>query len=105
MVDESVIEKAERRYWKDSQQQQDGSQIKEVDLVVQAEQVDYDFCWVWDSRILRSNVWALLPFVADTTSRISVGTGVAVVSSLEHATANNASSPRAAVKSATKVVT
>jgi len=24
------------------------SQIKEVDLVVQAEQVGYDFCWVWE---------------------------------------------------------
>ena len=54
------------------------SQIKEVDLVVQAEQAGYDFCWVWDSPMLRSNVWALLALVADRTSRIAVGPGVAV---------------------------
>lgn len=54
------------------------SQIKEVDLVVQAEQLGYDFCWVWDSPMIRSNVWALLALVADRTSRIAVGPGVAV---------------------------
>ncbi len=54
------------------------SQIKEVDLVVQAEQVGYDFCWVWDSPMIRSNLWALLALVADRTSRIAVGPGVAI---------------------------
>jgi 5,10-methylenetetrahydromethanopterin reductase len=54
------------------------SQIKEVDLVVQAERVGYDFCWVWDSPMIRSNVWALLALVADRTSRIAVGPGVAI---------------------------
>ena len=41
------------------------SQIKEVDLVVEAERAGYDFCWVWDTPMLRSNVWALLALVAD----------------------------------------
>jgi len=54
------------------------SQIKEVDLVVQAEQLGYDFCWVWDSPMIRSNVWALLALVADRTSHIAVGPGVAI---------------------------
>ena len=36
------------------------SQINEVDLAVAAERVGYDFCWVWDSPMIRSNLWAVL---------------------------------------------
>ena len=54
------------------------SQINEVDLVVQAENVGYDFCWVWDSPMIRSNIWALLALVADRTNRIAIGSGVAI---------------------------
>jgi len=54
------------------------SQIKEVDLVIQAEKAGYDFCWVWDSPMIRSNIWALLALVADRTSRIAIGSGVAI---------------------------
>ena len=54
------------------------SQIKEADLVVRAEHVGYDFCWVWDSPMIRSNLWALLALVADRTSHIAVGPGVAI---------------------------
>ena len=54
------------------------SQINEVDLVVQAEKVGYDFCWVWDSPMIRSNLWVLLALVADRTNRIAVGPGVAI---------------------------
>jgi 5,10-methylenetetrahydromethanopterin reductase len=65
------------------------SQIKEVDLVVQAENAGYDFCWVWDSPMIRSNLWALLALVADRTSRIAIGPGVAVPAlSMAPATAN-----------------
>lgn len=53
-------------------------QINQVDLVVQAERVGYDFCWVWDSPMIRSNVWAVLALVADRTSTIRVGSGVAI---------------------------
>ena len=56
------------------------SQIHEVDLVIQAESVGYDFCWVWDSPMIRSNLWALLALVADRTTTIAVGPGVAVPS-------------------------
>ncbi|NNL87212.1 MAG: LLM class flavin-dependent oxidoreductase, partial [Myxococcales bacterium] len=54
------------------------SQINEVELVVRAEELGYDFCWVWDSPMIRSNVWALLARVADRTTRIAIGPGVAV---------------------------
>ena len=54
------------------------SQINEVDLAVAAERVGYDFCWVWDSPMIRSNLWAVLALVADRTSTIRVGSGVAV---------------------------
>lgn len=54
------------------------SQIDEVDLVVEAERVGYDFCWVWDSPMIRSNIWALMALVADRTSSIRVGSGVAI---------------------------
>lgn len=54
------------------------SQIDEVDLVVRAEEVGYDFCWVWDSPMIRSNLWAVLALVADRTSTIDIGPGVAV---------------------------
>ena len=54
------------------------TQVSEVGLAVEAEQQGYDFCWVWDSPMIRSNVWALLALVADRTSRIAVGPGVAV---------------------------
>ncbi len=54
------------------------SQISEVDLAVEAERVGYDFVWVWDSPMIRSNLWAVLALVADRTSTIRVGPGVAV---------------------------
>jgi len=65
------------------------SQIDQVDLVLQAESVGYDFCWVWDSPMIRSNLWALLTLVADRTSRIAIGPGVAIPAlSMAPATAN-----------------
>src|SRR5262245_39879983 len=54
------------------------SQINEVGLAVAAERAGYDFCWVWDSPMIRSNLWAVLALVADRTSTLRVGSGVAV---------------------------
>ena len=54
------------------------SQITEVDLAVEAERVGYDFVWAWDSPMIRSNLWSLLTLVADRTSSIRVGSGVAI---------------------------
>ena len=54
------------------------SQIDEVGLAVEAERVGYDFVWVWDSPMIRSNLWSVLTLVADRTSTIRVGPGVAI---------------------------
>ena len=54
------------------------SQINEVDLAVRVESRGYDFCWVWDSPMIRSNVWATLALIADRTHHISLGPGVAI---------------------------
>lgn len=54
------------------------SQIGEVDLAVRAEEVGYDFVWVWDSPMIRSNLWSVLTLVADRTSTIRLGPGVAI---------------------------
>lgn len=54
------------------------SQVGEVDLAVQAETKGYDFVWVWDSPMIRSGLWSVMTLVADRTSRIRVGSGVAI---------------------------
>ncbi|MDH3680838.1 MAG: LLM class flavin-dependent oxidoreductase [Acidimicrobiia bacterium] len=54
------------------------SQVTEVDLAVEAERVGYDFVWVWDSPMIRSNLWSVLTLVADRTSSIRLGPGVAI---------------------------
>ncbi|MEC7874605.1 MAG: LLM class flavin-dependent oxidoreductase [Actinomycetota bacterium] len=52
--------------------------IDDIDLAVQAEGFGYDFCWVWDSPLLRSNLWVVMALVAERTERIRVGSGVAI---------------------------
>lgn len=54
------------------------SHVDDLDLAVEAENNGFDFCWVWDSPMLRSNLWSVLTLVADRTSRIRVGPGVAI---------------------------
>ena len=54
------------------------SRFDEIDLAVEAERSGYDFCWVWDSPLLRSNLWVMMALVAERTQRISVGSGVAI---------------------------
>lgn len=54
------------------------SQVAEADLAVEAERVGYDFVWVWDSPMIRSNLWSVLTLVADRTSSIRIGPGVAI---------------------------
>ena len=54
------------------------SRFDEIDLAVEAERSGYDFCWVWDSPLLRSNLWVMMALVAERTQRIRVGSGVAI---------------------------
>lgn len=54
------------------------NKIDEVGVAVHAENLGYDFCWVTDSPMIRSNVWAVMALVAQQTQRLRLGTGVAV---------------------------
>ncbi|MFH1602334.1 MAG: LLM class flavin-dependent oxidoreductase [Pseudomonadota bacterium] len=54
------------------------SKIDEIGLATHAENLGYDFCWVTDSPMLRSNPWAVMALVALQTRRMRIGTGVAV---------------------------
>ncbi|MDP7547804.1 MAG: LLM class flavin-dependent oxidoreductase, partial [Alphaproteobacteria bacterium] len=54
------------------------AKIDEVGFVTHAENLGYDFCWVTDSQMIRSNPWAVLALIAQATRTIRIGTGVAV---------------------------
>jgi alkanesulfonate monooxygenase SsuD/methylene tetrahydromethanopterin reductase-like flavin-dependent oxidoreductase (luciferase family) len=52
--------------------------VDDVALVTEAEAMGYDFCWAFDSPMLRSNPFVLLGLAARETRRIRLGVGVAV---------------------------
>ena len=54
------------------------AKIDEVGFVTHAENLGYNFCWVTDSQMIRSNPWAVLALIAQQTRTIRIGTGVAV---------------------------
>ncbi len=54
------------------------SKIDDIDYVVRAEELGYDSAWMADSQMIWSDVYASLAIAAHRTSRIRVGTGVAV---------------------------
>lgn len=54
------------------------SHIGDVDYVVRAEQLGYSHAWLADSQMLWSDCYATLALAAYRTSRIQLGTGVAV---------------------------
>lgn len=54
------------------------SHIGDVDYVVRAEQLGFSHAWLADSQMLWSDCYATLALAADRTSRIRLGTGVAV---------------------------
>ncbi len=54
------------------------SKIDDIDYVVRAEELGYDSVWMADSQMIWSDVYASLALAAHRTSRIRVGTGVAV---------------------------
>lgn len=54
------------------------SKVDEVGLVTHAENLGYDYCWVTDSPMIRSDTWATLALAAQQTRTIRLGTGVAV---------------------------
>ncbi len=54
------------------------SKIDEIGFISHAENLGYDFCWVSDSQMIRSNPWSVLALAAQQTRTIRLGTGVAV---------------------------
>jgi 5,10-methylenetetrahydromethanopterin reductase len=54
------------------------SHIGDLDYVVRAEQLGYSHAWLADSQMLWSDCYATLALAADRTSKINLGTGVAV---------------------------
>ena len=54
------------------------SHIGDIDYVVRAEQLGYSHAWMADSQMLWSDCYATLALAATRTSRIRLGTGVAV---------------------------
>ena len=53
-------------------------QVNEVDLLVRAEHLGYDFVWTFDSPMISSSPWVVLAVAAERTSSIRLGVGVAV---------------------------
>lgn len=54
------------------------SHIGDIDYVVRAEELGYSHAWLADSQMLWSDCYATLALAATRTSRINLGTGVAV---------------------------
>jgi hypothetical protein len=54
------------------------SHIGDIDYVVRAEELGFSHAWMADSQMLWSDCFATLALVADRTSRINIGTGVAI---------------------------
>lgn len=54
------------------------SHINDIGYVVRAEELGYSHAWLADSQMLWSDCYATLALAADRTSRINIGTGVAI---------------------------
>ena len=54
------------------------SHITDIDYVVRAEELGYSHAWLADSQMLWSDCYAALAVAATRTSRINLGTGVAI---------------------------
>ena len=71
------------------------SQITDIDYAVLAEELGFDDLWFADSQMIWSDVYATMALAAARTTRIRIGTGVAVagtrsapVTAAAHATIN-----------------
>jgi alkanesulfonate monooxygenase SsuD/methylene tetrahydromethanopterin reductase-like flavin-dependent oxidoreductase (luciferase family) len=54
------------------------SHVGDIGYVVRAEELGYSHAWLADSQMIWSDCYATLALVADRTSRINIGTGVAI---------------------------
>ncbi|SVD70595.1 uncharacterized protein METZ01_LOCUS423449, partial [marine metagenome] len=54
------------------------SHVGDIDYIVRAEELGYSHAWLADSQMIWSDCYAALALAADRTSRIKLGTGVAI---------------------------
>ena len=54
------------------------SHVGDIDYIVRAEALGYSHAWLADSQMIWSDCYAALALAADRTSRIKLGTGVAI---------------------------
>ena len=54
------------------------SRPADLDYVVEAERLGFTHCWMADSQMIWSDVYAMLALAADRTTTMQIGTGVAV---------------------------
>lgn len=54
------------------------SHINDINYVIRAEELGYSHAWLADSQMIWSDCYATLALVADKTSKINIGTGVAI---------------------------
>ncbi|MGI9322781.1 MAG: LLM class flavin-dependent oxidoreductase, partial [Pseudomonadales bacterium] len=54
------------------------SHINDINYIVRAEELGYTHAWLADSQMIWSDCYATLALAADRTSRINLGTGVAI---------------------------
>lgn len=54
------------------------AKIDDVGFITNAENLGYDFVWVTDSPLLRSNPWAVMALAAQQTRKIKIGTGLEI---------------------------
>ena len=52
--------------------------INDLGFVTHAEKLGYDFAWLPDSPLMRSNIWAMMAIAVQQTQRIRLGTGLAI---------------------------
>jgi alkanesulfonate monooxygenase SsuD/methylene tetrahydromethanopterin reductase-like flavin-dependent oxidoreductase (luciferase family) len=54
------------------------SRPADLDYIVEAERLGYTHCWMADSQMIWSDVYAMLALAAERTTTMQIGTGVAV---------------------------
>ncbi len=54
------------------------TKIDDIGFFTHAENLGYDFAWITDSPLLRSNPWAVMALAAQQTQKIKLGTGLEV---------------------------
>jgi 5,10-methylenetetrahydromethanopterin reductase len=54
------------------------TKIDDIGFFTHAENLGYDFAWITDSPLLRSNPWAVMALAAHQTQKIKLGTGLEV---------------------------